>query len=94
MSDRFATKMRKYECFCSLTSYRIVPFVMSIYGLVCAETRRLVESWRSSAADISFLPDLYNNVQMSLIRAQHEMIRFVENKGKLKASKMMNTGTG
>lgn len=94
MTERFQQKIRKYEKFASMTTYRVVPFVMSIYGVVCAETRKLVETWRRSATDLCFLYDLYNNVQMNLIRAQHEMIRYVETKGKLKAAQRIWAGTG
>lgn len=82
MTEKFNLKLRKYQKFESLTSYRIVPFIVSIYGLVAFETRVLLESWRKSATETTFLFDLYNNVQMSLIKAQHEMIRFVENRSK------------
>ena len=93
LQERFMQKMRKYEKFSEKTEYRIVPFVMSIYGLVCKSTRELLESWKAVAQDFSFIHDLYNNVQMNLIRAQHEMIKFVENKAKLMEAKKKWEGT-
>lgn len=98
MSDRFTQKLKKYEGFRSFTDYRIVPFIVSVYGLVCNETRSMLDSWKRSANDQYFIFDLYNNVQMNLIRAQYEMIRYVQNKGKLNqaqrvfASKIPGTG--
>lgn len=98
MTDRFTTKIRKYQEFAKLTSYRVVPFVMSVYGLVCGETRELLFGWRKHASDPSFLFDLYNNVQMNLIRAQHEMIHYAQNRTKLNQAKRLfateTPGTG
>jgi hypothetical protein len=98
MTDRYTTKMRKYQQFASMTSYRIVPFVMSIYGLVCGETREMLVTWKANANDPCFLFDLFNNVQMNLIRAQHEMIKYAKNKAKLNQARRLfstePTGTG
>lgn len=100
MTDRFTTKLRKYQQFASLTTYRVVPFVMSVYGLVCGETREMILGWRRSANDPSFLFDLFNNVQMNLIRSQHEMIQYAQNRTKLSQARRLytdsadNTGTG
>ena len=98
MTDRFTTKLQKYQQFATMTSYRIVPFVMSIYGLVCGETRDMLATWKSNANDPSFMFDLFNNVQMNLIRAQHEMIKYAKNKAKLNQAKRLfandTPGTG
>jgi hypothetical protein len=93
LQERFMQKVRKYEKFAEKTDYRVVPFVLSIYGLVCKSTRDLLGSWKAVAQDFSFIYDLYNNVQMSLIRAQHEMVKFVENKSKLMEAKKRWEGT-
>ncbi len=84
LTEKFGRKKKKYELFAQLTGYRIVPFVMSVYGLICKETRGLVAEWRKYAPDPSFIYDLYNNTQMAMITAQSEMCNYVVNKYRLR----------
>jgi hypothetical protein len=62
-------------------------------GFYPESTRDLLGSWKAVAQDFSFIYDLYNNGQMRLRRAQHEMVKFVENKSKLMEAKKRWEGT-
>ena len=75
----FDAKMRKYEGFQVATQYRIVPFVMSHVGIIARETRALTKQWSESAADHQFLFDLYNHVQIALIKSQYDMFNYFKN---------------
>ena len=87
LTKAFRTKQRTYAAFKTITGYRIVPFVMSVYGLVAKETRDLLQDWRKHASEPSFLADLYNNSRMALVKAQYTTFEFIQNKHKLQKEK-------
>lgn len=83
LQEAYAEKLRGYQEFEALTRYRIVPFVMSHFGLVAKQTRDLIQTWRSYAMEQNFIYDLYNNVQFAVIRAQHRTFQFITNRNRL-----------
>jgi len=51
----------------------------SFFGIVSADTRKLVQQWRPLAADPQYLYDLFNNTQMAVVRSQYSMFNYFKN---------------
>lgn len=83
LQEAFTEKMSAYSAFHALTQYRIVPFVMSHFGLVAKPTRDLIQTWRRFAPEPNFIQDLYNNCQFGVIKAQYRTFQFICNKNRL-----------
>lgn len=78
MTEAFNRKVRKYEDYKVQTGHTVVPFVMSHWGVVAAETRKLVDEWKRFSVAPGFVSDLYSNAQFALIRAQYQFHRFMK----------------
>jgi hypothetical protein len=70
MSKRFHEKKSKYEEFEEKTKYRVVPFIVSHLGVVAKQTRDMITPWKKRAIEHTYQDELFNNVQIALMRAQ------------------------
>ena len=65
----FNAKMRNYEEFHNLTNFTIVPFVLSVYGVLSPQTIELIkEWWKYPFVDLLLRDALFSNIQFALIR--------------------------
>lgn len=80
MSDTFREKERQYRLFKQTAQCRIIPFVVSVYGLIARETRELIRPWLEATPDSRLLLDIYHNVQFSLIKALHQNYQYIQSK--------------
>ena len=69
LAKRFNDKKTKYSGFATMTKMNVIPFVVSIYGIIATETRGLLGQWQKAAADPRYISDLFNNVQCYLIKS-------------------------
>jgi hypothetical protein len=73
LEDRYSYKIRKYKEFQALSQYTVVPFVVSHLGVISKQTRDQIQTWKLRALEPTYIDDLYNNVQMAIIRSQFNM---------------------
>lgn len=65
-------KFRAYKNFEQLTSYNIVPFVMSVYGEHGVEAVQAAKYWARASSSSTTFTDLLTFSQMELIRGMHQ----------------------
>ncbi|NJK31753.1 MAG: hypothetical protein HC927_04650 [Deltaproteobacteria bacterium] len=84
MTKAFRKKMQQYEEYAKKTKHVVLPFVMSVYGLIAPETLNALRPiFRVHRTDVDFRSDVLSIPQCCMLKATSAAIMEIESMNKL-----------